>query len=47
MGNGIQMSEGHICINNTTLIENMGTGAALNGGGSILLTNNTIIGNAK
>ena len=42
-GNGIQMSEGHICINNTTLIENMGTGAALNGGGSILLTNNTII----
>lgn len=46
-GNGIQMSEGHICINNTTLIENMGTGAALNGGGSILLTNNTIIGNAN
>ena len=46
-GNGIQMSEGHICINNTTLIDNMGTGAALNGGGSILLTNNTIIGNAS
>lgn len=46
-GNGIQMSEGHICINNTTLIDNMGTGAALNGGGSMLLTNNTIIGNAN
>ena len=46
-GNGIQMSEGHICINNTTLIDNMGTGAALNGGGSILLTNNTIIGNTS
>lgn len=46
-GNGIQMSEGHICMNNTTLIDNMGTGAALNGGGSMLLINSTIIGNAS
>lgn len=46
-GNGIQMSEGHICINNTTLIRNRGTGAALNGGGSMLLTNTTIVGNAS
>lgn len=44
-GNGIQMSEGHICMNNTTLIKNMGTGAALNGGGSFLLVNSTISGN--
>lgn len=44
-GNAIHLSEGYICINNTTLINNMGTGAALNGGGSFLLTNNTIIGN--
>lgn len=44
-GNGIQVSEGHICMNNTTVIENMGTGAALNGGGSFLLVNSTIVGN--
>lgn len=44
-GNGIQMSEGHICMNNTTLIDNLGTGAALNGGGSFLLVNSTIVGN--
>lgn len=44
-GNGIQMSEGHICMNNTTILENMGTGAALNGGGSFLLVNSTIVGN--
>ncbi len=46
-GNGIQMSEGHICMNNTTIIENEGTGAALNGGGSFLLVNSTIVGNGS
>lgn len=46
-GNGIQMSEGHICMNNTTIIENSGKGAALNGGGSFLLVNSTIVGNGS
>ena len=46
-GNGIQMSEGHICMNNTTIIENEGTGAALNGAGSFLLVNSTIVGNGS
>ncbi len=41
------MSEGHICMNNTTIIENEGTGAALNGAGSFLLVNSTIVGNGS
>lgn len=44
-GNGIQMSDGHLCLNNTTIINNLGTGGALNGGSSMMLANSTIIGN--
>lgn len=45
-GNGLQASNGFICINNSTFIGNSGTGAALNGGGAFLLTNTTLVGNS-
>ena len=35
---------GHICMNNTTIVGNPGKGAALNGGGSFMLANSTIVG---
>lgn len=44
-GISIQISSGHICMNNTTIIGNPGKGAALNGGGSFMLANSTIVGN--
>mgnify|MGYP000009493087 FL=1 len=43
-GVGIQISSGHICMNNTTIVGNPGKGAALNGGGSFMLANSTIVG---
>ena len=43
-GVGIQVSSGHICMNNTTIVGNSGKGAALNGGGSFMLANSTIVG---
>lgn len=45
-GSAIQLSAGHICINNTTMIDNLDPNnfTVLNGGGSFLLTNNTLVG---
>ena len=46
-GNGIQLSSGFICINNSTFVNNAGSGAALNGGGSFLVVSSTLVGNSS
>lgn len=43
-GVGIQASQGHLCMNNSTLMDNMnGSGAVINGNASFLLVNSTVI----
>ena len=42
-GNGVQISDGTFCMNNSTIAKNDGKGAALNGGGNWLVVNSTII----
>lgn len=43
-GLGIQASQGHLCINNSTFMDNMnGSGAVINGNASFLIVNSTVI----
>lgn len=42
-GYAIQMSNGHLCMNNTTVTNNSGQDGAINGAGSMLIVNSTII----
>lgn len=40
-GSSIQVSYGHLCINNSTFIDNQGKGGEINGGGSFFMSNST------
>lgn len=40
-GSSIQVSYGHLCINNSTFIDNQGKGGEINGGGSFFMCNST------
>ena len=42
-GYAIQMSNGHLCMNNTTVTNNSGRDGTINGAGSMLIVNSTII----
>lgn len=43
-GVGIQASQGHLCMNNSTFMDNLnGSGAVINGNASFLIVNSTII----
>ncbi|MBR5563970.1 MAG: fimbrillin family protein [Bacteroidales bacterium] len=42
-GNGIQISNGNLAMNNCTVAKNTGAGGALNGGGNWMIVNSTII----
>ena len=42
-GYAIQMSIGHLCMNNTTVTNNSGRDGTINGAGSMLIVNSTII----
>lgn len=42
-GSALQCSSGVMCMNNSTLVQNRGKGATLNGGGAFLVVNSTII----
>lgn len=46
-GDGIQMSQGNICMSNCTLVGNTGSGGALNGGAAMLLISNTLVGDVN
>ncbi|MBQ6821892.1 MAG: fimbrillin family protein [Bacteroidales bacterium] len=41
-GSSIQVSYGHLCVNNSTFIDNVGKGGDINGGGAFLLVNSTM-----
>lgn len=41
-GSSIQVSYGHLCVNNTTFIHNHGKGGEINGGGAFLLVNSSL-----
>lgn len=41
-GSSIQVSYGHLCVNNSTFIDNSGKGGDINGGGAFLLVNSTL-----
>ncbi len=45
-GHAIQMSGGNLCMNNCTIYDNTSgrTGAQINGGGSMLIINSTVVG---
>jgi len=43
-GGAIQLSQGHLCVNNCTIYGNKANGAQVNGGGSFFISNSTIIG---
>lgn len=43
-GTAVQVSQGSLCMNNTSFVRNTGSGATVNGGGNFLLANSTIIG---
>ena len=42
-GSAIQLSAGHLCINNTTFIDNVGECGVINGGGAFLICNTTVV----
>lgn len=44
-GCGVQLTNGSICINNSSFAGNTGKGGAINGSGAVLLANSTVIGN--
>lgn len=46
-GSAIQVSAGNLCMNNTTLVDNVGNGSTLNGGGAFLIVNSTLIDGAE
>ncbi|MBR1706074.1 MAG: fimbrillin family protein [Bacteroidales bacterium] len=44
-GTGLQLSYGHLCMNNCTVYDNTGNGGQVNGGGSFFIASSTIVGN--
>ena len=46
-GSSIQVSYGHLCVNNTTFIDNHGKGGEINGGGAFLLVNSSLFQTAE
>ena len=45
-GSAIQLSSGHLCLNNTTFVDNVGECGVVNGGGAFLVVNTTILGDS-
>lgn len=46
-GSAIQLSGGHLCINNSTFIDNVGESGVINGGGAFLIVNTTVLGDSQ
>lgn len=46
-GSAIQCSSGVVCMNNTTMVGNTGTGSTLNGGGGFFIANSTVIDDSE
>ena len=44
-GSAVQLSDGVVCANNCTFVDNVGAGCPVNGGGAFFLSSNTIIEN--
>ncbi|MBR5563971.1 MAG: right-handed parallel beta-helix repeat-containing protein [Bacteroidales bacterium] len=42
-GSAIQLSGGHLCINNSTFVDNVGECGVVNGGGAFFISNSTIV----
>lgn len=42
-GTAIQVSAGHLCVNNSTFVDNVGECGVVNGGGAFLICNSTIV----
>ena len=42
-GSAIQLSGGHLCVNNSTFVDNVGDCGVVNGGGAFLIVNSTIV----
>lgn len=42
-GSAIQVSAGHLCVNNSTFVDNVGDCGVINGGGAFLIANSTIV----
>lgn len=42
-GSAIQLSGGHLCINNSTFVDNVGECGVVNGGGAFFICNTTIV----
>ena len=42
-GTAIQVSAGHLCINNSTFVDNVGDAGVINGGGAFLIVNTTVV----
>ncbi len=45
-GSAIQLSAGHLCINNSTFVDNVGECGVINGGGAFFIANTTVIGDS-
>ena len=45
-GSAIQNTSGTVCMNNCTLVDNVGAGGTLNGGGSFFVANSTLLDSA-
>lgn len=42
-GSAIQLSGGHLCVNNSTFVDNVGDCGVVNGGGAFFISNSTIV----